>query len=240
MKKILKGVIAIATLSLSLTFCKPVVAKANTPQRTAKEAVVLEKLQDSNTTLSNALFIIPESDNNKSSNQLGLEVDDNYFSSLLLSGSFEKKADQKNATVKKEVSMYDKLSSSEYDLLCKVTFAEAGNQGLDGQQAVAGVILARMASESFPDTILGVISQTNQFSTWNNNNVVCYYGVVTEEDGAAMKEAVNAAIKKGSGLSNYFNGQEPLYFHVPNYNEYTISGKSYILKNHIFSVNYLG
>ena len=50
--------------------------------------------------------------------------------------------------------------------LSRVIFAEAGNQTLKGQMAVGNVVLNRVESDLFPDTIVAVLSQRNQFSTW--------------------------------------------------------------------------
>lgn len=50
--------------------------------------------------------------------------------------------------------------------LSRVIFAEAGNQTLKGQMAVGNVVLNRVESRQFPNTIVEVLSQRNQFSTW--------------------------------------------------------------------------
>ncbi len=58
------------------------------------------------------------------------------------------------------------------ELLAICVEAEAGNQGLQGKRLVADVILNR-AEDTFgqwPDTISGVISQKNQFTSyWDGN-----------------------------------------------------------------------
>lgn len=56
----------------------------------------------------------------------------------------------------------------DFYLLAACVEAEAGNQSLLGKRLVADVILNRVDSEIFPDTIHGVIAQPKQFSTyWN-------------------------------------------------------------------------
>ncbi len=49
--------------------------------------------------------------------------------------------------------------------LCLATaiFFEGRNQSVDGQMAIAEVILNRVADPQWPDTICGVINQKNQF-----------------------------------------------------------------------------
>ena len=53
------------------------------------------------------------------------------------------------------------------DLLAKCVEAEAGNQGLYGKQLVVDVILNRVDSDSFPNTVEEVIKQDGQFETWS-------------------------------------------------------------------------
>ena len=55
--------------------------------------------------------------------------------------------------------------------LSRVIFAEAGNQTLKGQMAVGNVVLNRVESDLFPDTIVKVLSQRNQFSTWRGGRL---------------------------------------------------------------------
>ena len=52
--------------------------------------------------------------------------------------------------------------------LSRIIYAEAGNQSLEGQMAVGNVIMNRVKDPVFPNTILGVISQKNQFTTYKN------------------------------------------------------------------------
>jgi spore germination cell wall hydrolase CwlJ-like protein len=56
--------------------------------------------------------------------------------------------------------------NSEKDLTCMAhaVYYEAGNQGYEGKVAVANVIMNRVDSEAYPDTICGVVTQPNQFS----------------------------------------------------------------------------
>lgn len=66
------------------------------------------------------------------------------------------------------------FSESEFELFQRVVFAEAGNQGFKGKQLVADVILNRLASEQFPDTIEDVLLQENQFSCVSTGAIYCY------------------------------------------------------------------
>lgn len=92
-------------------------------------------------------------------------------------------AEQKNsiATLKKELEEERRLSQlaaqsawrdiSEISfadgdkyLLANLIYCEAGNQPYEGQLAVGAVVMNRVMSAVFPDTVLGVIYQNKQFS----------------------------------------------------------------------------
>lgn len=66
------------------------------------------------------------------------------------------------------------FSAAEFELFQRVVFAEAGNQGFFGKQLVADVILNRLASEQFPDTLGEVLLQKNQFSCVSTGAIYCY------------------------------------------------------------------
>lgn len=61
---------------------------------------------------------------------------------------------------------YDSL-----ELLAICVEAEAGNQGLLGKRLVVDVILNRVDSDIFPDDIVSVITQENQFSTYTDGGM---------------------------------------------------------------------
>lgn len=60
----------------------------------------------------------------------------------------------------------DGLTDYEKDLICRIAFREAGNQSEEGKRAVIEVILNRLNSDVWPNTVEGVLSQSRQFSTW--------------------------------------------------------------------------
>lgn len=57
----------------------------------------------------------------------------------------------------------NEFSYDEAQLLMKIAEAEAGNQGSDGMWLIMSVILNRVKSEAFPDSISSVIYQRSQF-----------------------------------------------------------------------------
>lgn len=64
------------------------------------------------------------------------------------------------------LDMVNNLSEDEKELICRITFREAGNQCEEGQRAVMEVILNRVKDSKFPNSVEGVLSSPGQFSTW--------------------------------------------------------------------------
>ena len=85
-------------------------------------------------------------------------------------------------------SRYAPISADERELIARVVYLEARGEPAEGQQAVAEVILNRVAAENFPDRIADVIHQENpqQFTT-------APY-IDKAEPGAVQYAAVDAAL----------------------------------------------
>ena len=79
----------------------------------------------------------------------------------------------------------------EIENLYKIVMAESGNQGSYGQQLVTSVVINRMQSEKYPNTITGVITQKHQFSPVSNGTF--YSAVPTQE----VIDAVDTVIEEG-------------------------------------------
>ena len=80
-----------------------------------------------------------------------------------------KLAEEKRLSELANASKWRSISQVNYvdgdrKLLANIIYCEAGNQSFEGQLAVGAVIMNRVESEVFPDTIVGVIYQNNQFS----------------------------------------------------------------------------
>lgn len=68
--------------------------------------------------------------------------------------------------VVKEVERIPEMELSDEDkiLMAKLIYAEAGNQDYIGKRLVADVVLNRLNSEEFPNTVAGVIYSPGQFT----------------------------------------------------------------------------
>ncbi|MDE6613056.1 MAG: spore cortex-lytic enzyme [Clostridia bacterium] len=92
-------------------------------------------------------------------------------------------------------------TSSDLYLLAKCIYAEARGESYTGQVAVGAVILNRVASPSFPNTISGVIYQKNAFTAVTDGQI----------NLSPDKTAMNAA-------SDALNGWDPTYGCIYYYN----------------------
>ena len=61
-----------------------------------------------------------------------------------------------------EKTMRYQLSDKDYEALTRIVEAEAGGEDQDGKLLVANVVLNRMNSEKFPDTVWEVVMQREQ------------------------------------------------------------------------------
>ena len=99
------------------------------------------------------------------------------------------------------ITIYN-LTDEEKELIYKITFAESGNQEIEGQRAVIEVILNRLHSEYYPNTIEEVLSQKGQFSTWGKIKYIEY----NEEQIEALKLVCSEEPILNDPSYMYFNG----------------------------------
>ena len=94
------------------------------------------------------------------------------------------------------------IISADHRLLSRLVYAEARGESYKGQVAVAAVVLNRVASASFPNTISGVIFQSGAFSCVSNGSIN------NTPDSTAIRAALDA-----------LNGWDPtggcLYYYNP-------------------------
>ncbi len=91
-------------------------------------------------------------------------------------------------------------SSSDIYLLAKVIAAEARGESYVGQVAVGAVVLNRVDSSSFPDTIAGVVYQKGAFSAVTDSN----WSVSPDSTSKkAAQDAINGWDPSGGALYYY-------------------------------------
>ena len=134
------------------------------------------------------------------------------------------KAYKKTPTIEKheieivEVSEED-LNEEEFcdglEILALCVEAEAGNQDLMGKRLVVDVILNRVESDRFPDTIEDVISQKYHFSTYWNGVMA---GI--EEPSEDTFEAIRLELHERTDT-------QILFFTAGDYNTYCVPAYKY-------------
>jgi N-acetylmuramoyl-L-alanine amidase len=100
------------------------------------------------------------------------------------------------------------VTSSDLNLLARVVYGEARGEPYTGQVAVAAVVLNRMKSASFPNTIAGVIYQSGAFDCVAD-------GQINLTPNATAKKAAQDAL----------NGWDPTYGCLYYYNPKTATNK---------------
>lgn len=84
------------------------------------------------------------------------------------------------------------LGSEDLDILSRIVEAEAGNQDVEGRLLVANVVLNRVGSEKFPDSVKDVVFQEEkgvcQFSPVSNGRI--WEVQVSEETDEAVERAL--------------------------------------------------
>ena len=113
----------------------------------------------------------------------------------------------------------DYISLDDFELMGKTVFAEAKTEEFEGQVAVAEVILNRVESKDFPDTVQEVIKQDGAFSSWGNGSVEA--APLDDECLEAVQDAVNERIFPDSVV--YFREGRFHSFGTP----YTVIGHHY-------------
>lgn len=125
-----------------------------------------------------------------------------------------------NKKLQQEIAMSQRAANATWRNISDVTFAEgdlyllanliyceAGGEPYDGKLAVGAVVINRMLSSVYPDTVLGVIYQNKQFSPVGSGRLA-----LALKDNKANADCYRAAEEAMSGMSNVGNC---VYFRTP-------------------------
>ena len=103
-------------------------------------------------------------------------------------------------------------TNEEIDQLCRIAQAEAGNQTQDGMWLVMSVVLNRVSSEDFPDTIYDVLHQSGAFSAVKNGSYdreepseECLEAYERIASGDICPEIIAFEAKSSDVLDQYFS-----------------------------------
>ncbi len=99
------------------------------------------------------------------------------------------------------------FEEGDLNLLANLIYCEAGGEPYEGKLAVGAVVINRMLSSVYPDTILGVIYQKKQFSPVGSGRLA-----LALTNNKATPDCYRAAEEAMSGMSNVGNC---VYFRTP-------------------------
>lgn len=106
------------------------------------------------------------------------------------------------------------VSYEDAQMLMKIAQAEAGNQGIEGMAAVMRVVLNRVSSPNYPDSVEEVITQPYQFESYDNGmyeeaepSAECHLALADLERGlSADREIIGfETVVNGESLKRYFD-----------------------------------
>lgn len=161
-----------------------------------------------------------------------LEGEEAIQSSAAVKPEESKKEANKKENTNNEIEVFNhngtqlKITKSDLDLMAKLVYAESRGEPFQGKVAVASVVLNRVMSPQFPNTIENVIFQKNAFSCVVN-------GKLDTQTNESCYEAVYEAIR-GKDPTN-----EALFFYNPSiatcsWMKETSKKDSKIIGNHTF------
>jgi N-acetylmuramoyl-L-alanine amidase len=178
----MKKLITLLTLAASLLFTSPAFAYSVKPGDTMPKIardynLTLEELSEGNPQVSNLNFIYP-----------GQEI------------NTTKTIRSNEPKIEEPVNL--NLSDTEIDLLSRLVRAEAQTEPLEGKVAVACVVLNRVESPQFPDSIKEVIFAPGQFQPVKNGEI---NKPADEESIQAVKAALSEQRQLAPGALFFYN-----------------------------------
>lgn len=105
-------------------------------------------------------------------------------------------------------TLYDTLSEEEITLIELTVQHEVGSFSIEYKELIAGIILNRLNSPDFPDTIIEILYEENQFSNGN------YAGVVVDDDTVQAVENVFTSEAPPHDATYYYNPDLSAYYAV--------------------------
>ena len=123
-----------------------------------------------------------------------------------------------NASVWRDISQVTFAEGDRY-LLANLIYCEAGGESYQGQVAVGAVVINRVLSGAFPNTIVGVIYQNNQFEPVSTGRLAL--ALSRDDATASCYQAADAAMAGQSPVGNCIFFRTPIPQVTP---KYTIGG----------------
>ena len=133
-------------------------------------------------------------------------------------------AEERRLQALSDSSAWRNLSSITFEegdrtLLANLIYCEAGGESYEGQVAVGAVVMNRLMSGAFPNTVSGVIYQRNQFSPAMSGRLAV--ALANDEATASCYQAADAAMSGQTNVGSCLFFRTPIPEVTP---KYTIGG----------------
>lgn len=132
----------------------------------------------------------------------------------------EKEAEEKREKLKQQLAAF-KANGNEVALLAALIQAEGGNQPYEGQVAIGAVVMNRVKSPRYPNSIADVIYAPGQFGPVSNGSIAKYLANPKASCLQAAQDAINGYTTIGT-FTHFKNARVQ------------ISGDSIVIGNHVF------
>ncbi len=109
----------------------------------------------------------------------------------------KKEAEEKREKLKQQLAAFQ-ANGNEVALLAALIQAEGGGQPYDGQVAIGAVVMNRVKSGRYPNSIAEVIYAPGQFGVVRNGSIARYLGSAKASCMQAAQEAINGYTTIGS------------------------------------------
>ena len=154
-----------------------------------EEALAMEEVPVVEETPANEIVavmeVVEEISEEEESSAISVEADASAMEEEI-SSDMEEKASQKSIPMPQ---WRIQITNEQLDLLERCVMAEGGGESYECQVAIACVIINRVISDKYPDSVDGVIKQKGQFSTWPK---MIKRMVATNEVKQAVREALTS------------------------------------------------
>lgn len=132
----------------------------------------------------------------------------------------EKEAEEKREKLKQQLEAF-KANGNEVTLLAALIQAEGGNQPYEGQIAIGAVVMNRVKSPRYPNSIAEVIYAPGQFGPASNGTLAKYLANPKASCLQAAQDAINGYTTIGT-FTHFKNARVQ------------VSGDSIVIGNHVF------
>ncbi len=183
-----------------------------------------------------------------------IDIEDENIQGYVMAEFAEQEADFKHAVSKEEEQKLLQIQAEErakketqviqgngysyttedLKLLACLVHAESGTQSYEGKLAVANVVLNRMKSSKYPDTIKAVIYQSGQFSVAKSGSLEKQLNNYANYSSKSQKMSIKAAKDALEGMNNI---GKRMYFHTvkaASKKGYTSYSSSVVIQDHLF------